>query len=74
MGIMRNLVDRIKAIPREVGQTAVAKIEQGSTEISNAIFSGQSNAYSPVTADRAMSNAASRARFQNRDQSKGIER
>ncbi len=28
MGIMRNLINRIKAFPREVGQTGVAKIEQ----------------------------------------------
>jgi hypothetical protein len=73
MGIMRNLVDRIKAMPREIGQTGVAKLGQGATELSNALFS-QSNAYSPVTADKAADNVASRARFQNRDQSKGMER
>jgi hypothetical protein len=70
--IIRHLVNRIKAIPREVEQTAVAKIGQGSTELSNALFS-QSPAYSPVTADKAADNAH-RAQFQNKDQSRGMER
>jgi len=73
MGIIRHLVNRIKAIPREAGQTATAKIEQGATELSNALYS-QSNAYSPVTADKAMYDAAHRAQFQQRGQSRGMER
>jgi hypothetical protein len=48
--------------------TVQAKAEQGATELSNALFTG--HGYSPYTAD----NAARRAQFQNRDQSKGIDR
>ena len=70
--IGRHLADRARAIVPEVVDTTVAKIGQGATEISNAAFS-QSNAYSPVTADKAADNAR-RAQFQNRDQSKGLER
>jgi len=74
--ILRHLADRIKAMPREIASTAVAKISQGSTEVSNALYS-QSNAYSPVTADKANDNAnsmAHRAQFQARDNSRGMER
>jgi hypothetical protein len=67
--IGRHLIDRAKAFLPEVGQTAVAKIAQGSTEVSNALFTG--HAYSPYTAD----NAAHRAQFQNnREASQGMER
>lgn len=61
MGILqsigRHLIDRAKAFLPEVEKTAIAKIAQGSSEVSNAIFSG--HAYSPYTAD----NAAHRCNF-----------
>jgi hypothetical protein len=67
-GIGRHLVNRVKAIIPEVAQTAQAKVAQGSTEVSNALF-GQATGYSPYTADNAQ-----RAQYQNRDQSRGMER
>ena len=39
-------------------KTAIAKIAQGSSEVSNAIFSG--HAYSPYTADNAAHRAISK--------------
>jgi hypothetical protein len=66
--LIGHLVNRFKAMPREVGQTMEAKVAQGATELSNALFAG--HGYSPYTAD----NAAHRAQFQNRDQSLGLER
>jgi hypothetical protein len=72
MGVLqsigRRLIDRVKAIPHEVEQTAIGKISQGSTEVSNALFTG--HPYSPYTAD----NTAHRAHFQNRDAGRDMER
>jgi hypothetical protein len=49
--------------------TMQSKVAQGGTELCNALFN-QANGYSPYTAD----NAAHRAKFQAKDQAKGIER
>jgi hypothetical protein len=60
------------ALNAAYGPTVMTKVAQGATEISNALFSG-SPAYSPVTADKAADNAH-RAQFQQRGQSRGMER
>jgi hypothetical protein len=73
MGVMRaigrHLANRVKAIVPEVLDTAKAKVAQGASELSNSLYAGQANAYSPYTAD-----IASRSSFQKKDQSKGQER
>jgi hypothetical protein len=48
--------------------TVKGKVAQGATELSNTLYTG--HAYSPYTAE----NAAHRAQFQRRDQSRGMER
>jgi hypothetical protein len=63
----RHLANRARAIAPEVGQALQAKAAQGATEIGNALYAG--HAYSPYTADNAH-----RAQFQNREQSRGLER
>jgi hypothetical protein len=57
--------------------TMIEKTKQGATEVANALYAHHSNAYSPVTADKATDNvarAAHRAQFQSKDTSRGMER
>jgi hypothetical protein len=48
--------------------TMRGKAAQGATEISNALYSGQSNAYSPYTADTT----AHRAQYQSATTGRGL--